>query len=239
MANTLTYNDLSDEERLAYERIVAQGAASEESADGDGVVTRLFRWTRQGPQPAAGWSILEQFIRMQAISRGYESFDRDSFPDFPAEAKPFVQADEAERGYPNALHDIIETFSNAEPAQRLQLLVSYAGRLPELPEELHHSRDTMEQVDECMIPVFLSAQLRDGRVYYHIDAPSDAPTMRGFAGLLHVGLNGATPAAIAATPNDLCQQLGLQKALGGLRTRGLVALLRRVQRNAQDLAQTQ
>ena len=239
MANTLTYNDLSHEERLEYERIVGQGPASEESAQGDGVVTRLFRWTRQGPQPAVAWSILEQFIRMQAISRGFESFDRDSFPSFPAEAEPFAQTDEAERGYPDALHDIIETFRNADPAQRLQLLVAYAGRLPELPEELHHSRDAMEQVDECMIPVFLSAQLRDGKVYYHIDAPADAPTMRGFAGLLHVGLNGATPAAIAATPSDLCQQLGLQKALGGLRTRGLVALLRRVQRNAEDLAQAQ
>ncbi|ETX06270.1 MAG: hypothetical protein ETSY2_18175 [Candidatus Entotheonella gemina] len=96
----------------------------------------------------------------------------------------------------------------------------------------------MEQVDECMTPVFLSAQLHDGKVYYHIDVPSDAPTMRGFAGILYVGLNGATPAAIAATPGDLCQQLGLQKALGALRTRGFTALLRRMQRNAVDLTET-
>jgi cysteine desulfuration protein SufE len=118
------------------------------------------------------------------------------------------------------------------------MLLAYAGRLPELPEELQSSRDTMEQVDECMVPLFFSAQLRQGKVYYHIDVPSDAPTMRGFAGLLYVGLNGATPTAIAAAPGDLCQQLGLQKALGAHRSRGLTALLRRMQRNAVDLART-
>ena len=94
----------------------------------------------------------------------------------------------------------------------------------------------MEQVDECAIPVFLLAQLHEGTVHYYIDAPRDAPTMRGFAGLLHTGLHGATPAAIAATPDDLCQQLGLHKALGSLRVRGLTALLMRMKRNARDLA---
>jgi cysteine desulfuration protein SufE len=94
----------------------------------------------------------------------------------------------------------------------------------------------MEQVDECAIPVFLSAQLHEGTVHYAIDVPRDAPTMRGFAGLLHAGLHGATPAAIAATPDDLCQQLGLQHALGALRVRGLTALLMRMKRNARDLA---
>jgi cysteine desulfuration protein SufE len=118
------------------------------------------------------------------------------------------------------------------------MLLAYAGRLPELPEELQSSRDNMEQVDECMVPLFLSAQLRHGKVYYHLDVPSDAPTMRGFAGLLYVGLNGATPTAIAAAPGDLCQQLGLQKALGAHRSRGLTALLRRMQRTAVDLART-
>jgi cysteine desulfuration protein SufE len=94
----------------------------------------------------------------------------------------------------------------------------------------------MEQVDECATPVFLLAQLHQGTVHYYIDVPHDAPTMRGFAGLLHAGLNGATPTAIAATPDDLCQQLGLQKALGSLRVRGLTALLRRMKRHAHDLA---
>ena len=259
MSNALKYQDLSHAEQLEYERIVEQGQSSGKSVPYDDAarrrpflaskslgayVTRLVQRARLTPHAATGWSTLEQFIRMEAANRGCESFDRDSFPNFPAEAEPFanasrVESDEAEPGYPEALRDIIETFRNAAPAQHFEILMAYAGRLPELPEELHRSRDTMEQVDECMTPVFLAAQLRDGKVYYHIDVPSEAPTMRGFAGLLYVGLNGATPTAIAATPGDLCQQLGLQKAIGALRSRGLTALLRRMQRNAVDLARTQ
>ena len=267
MSNALKYQDLSHTERLAYERLVGQGPSAETSAPCDAetphdtrqparrrpflaaatsldsAVTRLFQRARLTPQAPPSWSTLERFIRRQAANRGYESFDRDSFPNFPTEAEPFtqpsrVETDPAKPGYPEALHDIIETFRDAAPAQHLEMLLAYAGRLPELPEELQSSRDTMEQVDECMVPLFLSAQLHHGKVYYHLDVPSDAPTMRGFAGLLYVGLNGATPTAIAAAPGDLCQQLGLQKALGAHRSRGLTALLRRMQRNAVDLART-
>jgi cysteine desulfuration protein SufE len=267
MSNALKYQDLSPTEQLAYKRLVGQGQSSGERTSCDGETTHdksqparrrpflasatslgsyvasLFQRDRRTLHATTGWSALEQFIRMQAANRGCEGFDRDSFPNFPAEVEPFarpsgIETDKAEQDYPEALHDIIEAFCDATPAQHLEMLMAYAGHLPELPEELHNSRDTMEQVDECMTPVFLSAQLRDGRVYYHIDVPSDAPTMRGFAGLLYVGLNGAAPTAIAATPGDLCQQLGLQKALGAPRSRGLTALLRRMQRNAVDLART-
>jgi cysteine desulfuration protein SufE len=200
----------------------------------------LARYTRQ-PQENTLCAELAQFIRIQALNRGFDTFERDSFPHFPDGIDPFNHRatgnrDTAEHAYPDALHHIIATFREASPAQRLELLVAYAENLPELPEALQHARDTMEQVDECQIPVFLLAQLREGQVHYYIDVPRDAPTMRGFAGLLHAGLHGATPAAIAATPSDLCQQLGLHKALSPLRLYGLTALLNRMKRNARELA---
>jgi cysteine desulfuration protein SufE len=184
---------------------------------------------------------LAQFLSTQAVQRGCDTVDRASFPDFPAGCDPFthgslVERDTVAHAYPDALHHILATFREASSAQRLELLVAYAETLPELPETLQQARDTMEQVDECVTPVFLLAQLHQGTVHYYLDVPRDAPTMRGFAGLLHASLNGATPTAIAATPDDLCQQLGLQKALGALRVRGLTALLRRMKRNASDLA---
>jgi cysteine desulfuration protein SufE len=206
------------------------------SAYGKRWVARLRRQPRE-PTDAAQ---LAHFIRIQAARRGFETFERASFPHFPAGIDPFPpcvtgERDTAEHAYPNALHHILATFREASPTQRLELLVAYAGTLPELPAELQQARDTMEQVDECQIPVFLLAQLHEGTVHYYIDVPRDAPTMRGFASLLHAGLHGATPAAIAATPDDLCQQLGLQKALGSLRVRGLTALLMRMKRNARGL----
>jgi cysteine desulfuration protein SufE len=200
----------------------------------------LVEQYRRPPSHATAATDLAQFLRTQAAQRGFDTVDRDSFPHFPAGFDPLPHAspigrDAVAHAYPDALHDIIETFREASSAQRLDLLVAYAETLPELPEALQQARDTMEQVDECATPVFLLAQLHKGTVRYYIDVPRDAPTMRGFAGLLYAGLNGATPTAIAATPDDLCQQLGLQKALGSLRARSLTALLRRMKRNAHDL----
>jgi len=203
------------------------------SAYGKRWVARLRHQSRE-PTDAAQ---LAHFIRIQAARRGFETFERASFPHFPAGIDPFTdERATAAHAYPDALHRILTTFREASPTQCLELLVAYADTLPELPAALQQARDTMEQVDECQIPVFLSAQLHEGTVHYYIDVPRDAPTMRGFAGLLHAGLHGATPAAIAATPDDLCQLLGLQKALGSLRVRGLTALLMRMKRNARDMA---
>ena len=202
---------------------------------------RLVARYRRPPSATTSVADLAQFLRTQAARRGFETVERASFPYVPAGLDALHTGSPGERdtvahAYPDALHHILATFREASSAQRLELLVAYAGALPALPEALQQARDTMEQVDECATPVFLAAQLREGQVHYDIDVPHDAPTMRGFAGLLHTGLNGATPTAIAATPDDLCQQLGLQQALGALRVRGLTALLRRMKRNARDLA---
>lgn len=141
-----------------------------------------------------------------------------------------------EAACPEALQNIIEEFSSASSEEKLELLLEFAMDLPDLPEELHHARDTMEQVHECQSPVFLHASLHDGRMVYHIDVPREAPTVRGFASLLHSGLNGATPDAVAATPANLYQQLGLHKVISPLRLRGLTALMHRMKRNAEELA---
>lgn len=138
--------------------------------------------------------------------------------------------------WPDALQSIIETFHDASSEERLDMLLEYALSMPDLPEALHKARDKMEQVDECQSPVFLFAYTEHGNIYYHLDVPREAPTVRGFAGILYEGLNGASPAAIAATPNDLYQRLGLHKVLSPLRLRGLTALLSRMKRNAQELA---
>lgn len=140
----------------------------------------------------------------------------------------------AEARYSAALQEIILTFQDATAEERLDMLVEYACDLPELPAGLSHAR--MEQVQECQSPVFLLAEVRDGKIYYYLDVPPEAPAVRGFASILHEGLNGATPEEIAATPPDLYQQLGLHSILSPLRLRGLMGLLQRMKRQAQELA---
>jgi cysteine desulfuration protein SufE len=139
-----------------------------------------------------------------------------------------------EAQWPEALQEIVNVFDDAAPDERLDMLLEYALSMPDLPEELQSARDTMEQVHECQTPVFLLATLKEGQVYYYLDVPREAPTVRGFAGILYEGLNGASPEAIAATPNDLYQRLGLHKVLSPLRLRGLTALLSRMKRQAQE-----
>lgn len=142
----------------------------------------------------------------------------------------------SENTWPETLQEIVELFAESPPQDRLELLLDYAMRLPDLPEELQAARDRMEPVPECQTPVFLLSTIRDGKVYYNIDVPRESPTVRGFAGILYEGLNAASPGEIAATPGDLYERLGLNAVLSPQRVRGLTALLARMKRQARELA---
>lgn len=142
----------------------------------------------------------------------------------------------SENTWPETLQDIVEMFNEAAPQERLELLLEYAMSLPDLPPELQAARDQMEPVPECQTPVFLLSTIRNGKVYYNIDVPRESPTVRGFAGILYEGLNGARVEAIEATPGDLYERLGLNAVLSPQRVRGLTALLARMKRQARELA---
>lgn len=127
------------------------------------------------------------------------------------------------------LHEAVEAFQMLDPQTRLELLLDYADDLPDLPEALRAERDAgFGRVPECQSPVYLFTAVEDGRVRLHADAPVQAPTVRGFVGLLVGLVDGATPAEVAEVPDDLLYQLGIGQALGMTRLRGLTAVLHRV-----------
>ena len=130
------------------------------------------------------------------------------------------------------LQEIVEMFSEASRSERLDLLLDFAESMPNLPKSV--IGETFEQVHECASPVFLRAKMENGHVYYDIDVPREAPTVRGFANILREGLNGATPEVIIATPTDLYDRLGLNKILSHQRLNGLTALLMYMKRQAQQ-----
>jgi len=95
----------------------------------------------------------------------------------------------------------------------------------------------MEQVPECQTPFFLATELDEaGRVRLFFDVPAEAPTTRGFAGILATGLSGATPAEVLATPDDFYARLGLAEVISALRLRGMAAILARLKRQVAALA---
>jgi cysteine desulfuration protein SufE len=117
------------------------------------------------------------------------------------------------------------------------LLLHYARKLPPLPERYAEARDRGEnQVHECQSPVFLYTELVDGKAHLYADAPPESPTVRGFVSMLGSTIDGATPAEVAAVPDDLLDRLGLTDLLGMTRMQGLTAVLGRVKRMVAGLA---
>lgn len=137
---------------------------------------------------------------------------------------------------PGQLQTIIDTFRSAPGQLRLPLLLEYAGKVRELPED-YGAREGMERVHECQTPFFLASELSaDGTVVFHFDAPEEAPTTRGFAGILQEGLQGLSPAEVLAVPDDFYLELGLQELISPLRLRGIEAILARAKRQVRELA---
>lgn len=137
---------------------------------------------------------------------------------------------------PESLQTVVEQFKAAPKPLRLQLLLEYGKKVPPLPAALEGHREAMEQVHECQTPFFIATEVEGGAVRMHFDAPPEAPTTRGFAGILAEGLNGQPPEVVLATPDDFYAEMGLAEVISPLRLRGMSAILRRLKRQVAERA---
>lgn len=120
------------------------------------------------------------------------------------------------------------------PRERLQLLLEISRELPELPPRYADAPDLLEQVHECQSPVFVASEIdAEQRVHLYFSAPPEAPTTRGFAGILHAGLDNAEATAVLDVPDDFYRGLGLAEAVSPLRLRGMAAMLARIKRQVR------
>jgi cysteine desulfuration protein SufE len=132
---------------------------------------------------------------------------------------------------PGQLQEIVDEFAALPPELRLEALLDYSRRVPPLPARLAGHREAMEQVPECQTPFFLATEVGDDDVVtIHFDAPPEAPTTRGFAGILSEGLKGASAGEVLAVPNGFYSALGLDRVISPLRLRGIAAILARLKR---------
>ena len=143
---------------------------------------------------------------------------------------------------PVALDAIAQDFLAMSPRDRLTLLLDFSDGLPELPERYVGHSELLERVDECQSPLFLvvevgpardAASSQDATVHLFFQAPAEAPTTRGFAGILHEGLDGLSVAEVLAVPDDAPYRFGLAEAVSPLRLRGMVAMLGRIKRQVR------
>jgi cysteine desulfuration protein SufE len=133
------------------------------------------------------------------------------------------------------LQEIVDDFRDVPDKDRLQLLLEFSEDLPALPERYAAHRDRMEPVPECQTPLFLAVEVEpDDTVRLFFDAPAESPTTRGFAAILHAGLDGLDAGQVLATPAEFSGQLGLQDLVSPLRLRGMAAMLARIKRQVRD-----
>jgi cysteine desulfuration protein SufE len=143
---------------------------------------------------------------------------------------------------PATLAEIVDDFQALTEPERLQLLLEFSRELPELPDRLKNHPELLEQEVECQSPLFLTIETEKNdagsadSVRLYFKAPPEAPTTRGFAGVLHEGLDGLTAAEILAVPDDMPELLGLTRAITPLRMRGMTAMLGRIKRKVAATA---
>ena len=141
---------------------------------------------------------------------------------------------------PPSLAEIADDFQSATNELKLQLLLEFSDELPALPERYAGHLDQLERVDECQSPLFLVVEVGAGEslddrvVNIFFDAPPEAPTTRGFAGILHEGLDGLSASEVLAVPDDAPMRFGLSEAVSPLRMRGMVAMLGRIKRQVRE-----
>ena len=134
------------------------------------------------------------------------------------------------------LDEILLEFGDLDFQERLELLLDFAGSLPELPDHLKAERDAgLHRVPECQTPVFLWVGLDGGVVCIQADVAPEAPTVKGFVAMLLEAFNGAKPSEVAETPPDMLRRMGLADALGMIRMRGLNAIVHRIKREVAQL----
>lgn len=130
---------------------------------------------------------------------------------------------------PPELQQIVDVMRSSPKEFRVEALLDFSNRIPPLPEGLS-SRD-LEKVPECQTPFFLATRIEDdGTVHMFFDAPAESPTVRGFAGILHAGLDGQPAEAVLSVPDDFYVGIGLEEVVSPLRLRGMSAILGRLKR---------
>lgn len=129
------------------------------------------------------------------------------------------------------LDKIVERFkSHSDPKKRYEQLLWYAKKLEAMPEE---AKIPENKVQGCVSQVFITANLKDGKVWYQGD--SDAQLVKGLVALLIQGLNGLSPQEIMQVSPDFIEETGLKVSLTPSRANGFYNILQLMKKKAFNL----
>jgi len=139
---------------------------------------------------------------------------------------------------PPRLQAIADELSSVPREMQVELLLEHARQFPPLPARYQAARDAgLGRVHECQAEVYFFPEVDGGRVRIHADIPGHAPTQRALVAILMDAYDGASPAEVAAIPDDLLRQLGVAPLLGPQRQRGFAGVLARLKHGVAEAAE--
>ena len=120
--------------------------------------------------------------------------------------------------------EIIEEFSVFDDwLDKYDYLIQLSETLPPMDEKYRTERYIIEG---CQSRVWVSAELRDGRVWYTAD--SDAIITKGIVALLIRVMSGRTPQEILDTELYFIDRTGLSENLSPTRSNGLLSMIKQM-----------
>jgi len=131
-----------------------------------------------------------------------------------------------------ALDRIVERLgASADPKRRYEYVLWLAKKLPTLPDDL---RQEAYKVRGCVSQVYVVGSLEEGLLHWQGD--SDAQITKGLLALLIEGMEGLSPAQVAALDPAFLTATGLQASLTPSRANGFLNIFRAMQAQARQLA---
>ena len=133
--------------------------------------------------------------------------------------------------YPQKLQAVIDMFGMFDPADRTNMLLSYADQFKEVPPEIA-SRPFAKshQVPQCESDAYVWAMKRpDGNMhlYFAVENPSGI-SAKALASILDKTLSGLPPSQIATVGCDIVERIFRQNISMG-KGMGLMAMVQAVQ----------
>lgn len=138
---------------------------------------------------------------------------------------------------PLRLQRLVDLFAASPKQIKIEAMVDYSNRLADPPPHLRQP-GAMERVHECQTPFFVAAEVAPDTqvVELYFDVPRESPTMRGYAGILADGLQGATVDEILALPDTFYLGMGIEEVVSPLRIRGMGAIVARIKHQLREAA---
>jgi cysteine desulfuration protein SufE len=140
--------------------------------------------------------------------------------------------------YPQKLQSVIDMFAMFDPADRTNMLLSYADQFREVPPEIaSRPFDKSHQVPQCESDAYAWAMRRpDGtlNLYFAVENPSGV-SAKALAAILDRTLSGLTPDEIAQIDASIVEKLFRQNISMG-KGMGLMSMVEAVRSLARAAA---